>query len=191
MLCAAGIKDVDKALVNICTGCIADLQRKKMPVFALGNELYRGNLPERFQQYDPPITAAEEMVCAIYHNTMNVTRLYGSEGSDKESTVMYGNTCAFEMNYISTAEQLPRMPVDVNKMITVVYVGATRPTEERLRKCTQFRVRRAVILDLLSVLCQTNPLYKQYVPNADILAMYPEDGILPGLVNSIVFEEYH
>ncbi|THV04014.1 hypothetical protein K435DRAFT_650131, partial [Dendrothele bispora CBS 962.96] len=189
MLCAAGIDDSSRSLINVCMECLGYLQRKKVPLLALANELYRGKLPEHFLKYDPPITAAEEMVCAIYRNTVNVTRLYGSEGTDKESTVMYGNTCAFEMNYISTATQLPRTPTDVNGMITVVYVGAARPTEEHLRRCTQFRVRRPVILDLLEFLRHSNSMYKQYVPDAATLALYPEDGILPGLIDSVIFEQ--
>jgi len=62
------------------------------------------------------------MVCSIYQNTAHVTRLYQST-DPKQPTIFHGNTCAHEMNIISTATVLPRTPADVNDMLSVVFVG--------------------------------------------------------------------
>ncbi|KIO26175.1 hypothetical protein M407DRAFT_24508 [Tulasnella calospora MUT 4182] len=45
-----------------------------MPLFALANNLFRGSLPDRFQD----LTWVEEMVCSTYRMTAHVTRLYQS-----------------------------------------------------------------------------------------------------------------
>ncbi|KIO31008.1 hypothetical protein M407DRAFT_221469 [Tulasnella calospora MUT 4182] len=58
----------------LCEDCRGSLSRRKVPRFALANELFRGTLPDRFQD----LTWVEEMVCSIYRTTAHVTRLYQS-----------------------------------------------------------------------------------------------------------------
>ena len=91
-----------KISLSICNECYHSLKRNKMPRFALANKLYRGTLPEHFKD----LTWVEEMACAIYRNTAHITRLYGSS-DPAQPTVLHGNTCAHDMNVVSTASVLP------------------------------------------------------------------------------------
>ncbi len=61
------------------------------------------------------------MACAIYHCTCHVTRLYHSPRED-QPRVFKGNTCAHDLNYVSTASELPRSPADV-KDSEPAYIG--------------------------------------------------------------------
>jgi hypothetical protein len=71
------------------------MRRNKIPRLALANSLYRGVLPAQFED----LTWVEE-------------------------TVLHGNTCAHDMNIISTASVLSRTPADINGMLSIVFVGA-------------------------------------------------------------------
>ena len=69
-------------------------------------------MPEEFRD----LTWIEEMVCAKYRNTAHVTRIYGSS-DPSQPRVFHGNTCAHEMNVLSTATVLPRTVADMNDII--------------------------------------------------------------------------
>ena len=104
--------------VQLCGECHSSLNRKQMPKFSLANKLYRGNLPEEFRD----ITGIEEMVCAIYRNTAHVTRLYQSD-DPAQPRVFHGNTCAHEMNIVSTVSILPHTLSDINDLLSMVFIG--------------------------------------------------------------------
>jgi len=108
-------------VVTLCSDCHGSLSRGKLPKFALKNGLYRGSLPDRFKD----LTWVEEMICSIYRNTAHVTRLFDAK-IDSQARVLRGNTCAHEMNVLSTAECLPRTPSDVNNMISIVFIGTAK-----------------------------------------------------------------
>ena len=62
------------------------------------------------------------MVCAKYRNTAHITRLFQSTDPALPN-VLHGNTCAHEMNVMSTASVLPRTPADLNGSLGVVFIG--------------------------------------------------------------------
>ena len=117
-----------KTDVIICSECNTSLSKTKVPRFSLANKLYRGKLPAQFED----LTWVEEMVCAIYRNTAHITRLYGSSDL-AQPTVLHGNTCAHDMNVISTAIVLPRTPTDINGMLSIVFIGAGKLKIESLK----------------------------------------------------------
>ena len=88
--------------VQICKDCLSGLKQSSIPRLSLANFLYRGKLPDEFQD----LTWVEEMVCAKYRNTAHVTRIYGCS-DPSQPKVFHGNTCAHEMNVLSTASVLP------------------------------------------------------------------------------------
>jgi hypothetical protein len=183
MLCKEGIVSTSNAnaVLQFCTECLSLLCSRKLPRFALANKLYRGMLPNEYID----LTWVEEMVCAIYRNTAHVTRLYGSL-DPAQPTVLHGNTCAHEMNVVSTASVLPRTPSDVNDMISIVFIGAKRPTLESLANV--FRVRKKKILLFLEWLRCNNVHYTHIPIDNTVIEDYPEDGVLPGLDECIVHD---
>lgn len=144
MLSTEGIV-VDKInvpMIQICDICEKDLQINKLPKFALANNLYRGVLPKEFED----LTWVEEMICSIYRNTAHVTRLFQST-DPKQPKVFHGNTCAHEMNIVSTASVLPRTPADINDMLSVVFVGPGKFSPDMLG--SQYRIRKKKVWHFL------------------------------------------
>ncbi|KAF5349842.1 hypothetical protein D9758_014038 [Tetrapyrgos nigripes] len=182
-----GFVDTDnKPAVYICKRCYSCLCKNSLPPLSLANEFYRGVLPSDLLELN--ITWAEEMVCALYHTTVLVIRLYGSLDED-QPRVLHGNTSAFELNTVSTARVLPRSPDDLNGMISVVFVGPKKLTLQELRQIKQLYVRKSVVSRLLHYLFRHNRLYKNFsLPSTEILNMYPENDIIPGLEQRIVYD---
>ena len=165
--------------LNCCPECYASLRRNKIPRMALANNLYRGVLPAQFND----LTWVEEMVCAIYRNTAHITRLYGSS-DPANPTVLHGNTCAHEMNIISTATVLPRTPADINGMLSVVFVGAGKFEIKSMQK--MFRIRKKKVYEFLLWLKHHNRLYALIPLDFKTLNLYPNDGFLPGIEDRII-----
>ena len=172
-------KNTCDVTVTLCTHCYESLKKKKIPKFSLVNNLYRGKLCEEFKD----LTWIEEMVCAIYRNTAHVTRLYGSS-DPKQPTVLHGNTCAHDMNIVSTASVLPRTPTDVNGMLTVVFIGAGKFNLNTLHHL--FKVRKNLIWAFLLALKARNKLYMHVKLDEKNLNLYPIDGALPGIEKNII-----
>ena len=147
----------------------------------MANNLYRGVLPDQFQD----LTWVEEMVCSLYRNTAHITHLYGLS-DPSQPTILHGNICAHEMNVISTASILPHTPTDVNGMLSVVFVGAGKLNAQSLHN--MFRVRKKNFEEFLIWLKNHNHLYMDIPIDQHILDMYPEDAFLPGIQEHVVEE---
>jgi ATP-dependent exoDNAse (exonuclease V) alpha subunit len=170
------------ASMIICRDCHSSLVKKKMPKFALANKLYRGELPPEFKD----LTWVEEMVCAKFRNTAYITRLFGST-DPALPLVLHGNTCAHDMNVISTASVLPRTPADVNDMLSVVFIGPGKLQAKHLKNL--FRVRKKKVWGFLIWLQRYNILYSDIVLDPDILSQYPDDDCIPGLEERVVLND--
>lgn len=183
MLHKQGIVSIldSSAVIQLCPDCFHSLSNHKLPKFALANNIFRGSLPDDLSD----ITWIEEIVCAIYRNTAHVTRLYGSS-DPSHPTVLHGNTCAHEMNVISTAAVLPRTPADVNDMLSIVFIGSNRPTAQALKKL--FRVRKGKVMSFLMWLKNYNKLYEHIPIDHTIANQYPDDGVMPGLEERIIVD---
>ena len=105
-------------LHNLCGDCYRSLIKCKMPCFALADHFYCGDLPHESQD----LTWVKEMACAIYCMTAHVTHLYESS-DDKDLFVCHGDTCAHEMNVISTATVLPHTVGEIDSVLTKFFVG--------------------------------------------------------------------
>jgi hypothetical protein len=153
-----------------------------VPRLALANNLYRGQLPDEFKD----LTWVEEMVCSIYRNIAHITRLFNSTADD-QPTVLHGNTCAHEMNVVSTARVLPRTPSDINGMLSIVFVG---PGKFQPEKCGNlFRVRKDKIWCFLMWLKSHNKLYALLDFDKNLMDLFPEDGPLPGIEQRAIHHE--
>ena len=76
-------------------------------MFALANNFYRGELPAEFKD----LTWVEEMACAVYCDTAHISCIYQSS-DPSQPCVFHGNTCAHDMNVVSTATVLPHTVAD-------------------------------------------------------------------------------
>jgi len=165
--------------LHICPSCMSFLTKHNIPRFALANNLFRGMLPVQFSD----LTWVEEKVCAIYSVTAHITRLFQSS-DPAQPKVFHGNTCAHDMNVISTVSVLPRTPADINGFISVVFIGPEKFDPKKF--ATLFRVRKHKIWNFLLWLRHHNRLYADITLDPSVVDMYPSDGALPGLCESLV-----
>ena len=149
-----GFKQHDEfgIVLQICSECLSALKQNRVPRLSLANYFYRGILPDEFAD----MTWVEEMVCAKYRNTAHVSRIYGSS-DPSQPKIFHGNTCAHEMNVLSTASVLPRTVSDVNDMLTIVFVGAGKFDPNCLRQ--MFTIRKRKVWSFLLWLTTYNRLY--------------------------------
>jgi len=76
--------------------------QSSMPCLALANCLYRRKLPVEFAD----LTWVKGMICAKYCDMAHITHVYQSSDLSQPK-VFHGNTCAHDMNMVSTATVLP------------------------------------------------------------------------------------
>ena len=100
------------------------------------------------------------MVCAKYRNTAHVTRIYSSS-DPSQPRVFHGNTCAHEMNVLSTATVLPRTVADMNDMLTIVFVGPHKFDPRCLKE--MFTIRKQKVWSFLKWLTKHNRLYADMI----------------------------
>lgn len=177
--------------IFLCKDCSLSLSRRQLPRYAIANHLYLGVLPECFSD----LTWVEEMACSIYRTTAHVTRLYQSNNLN-DPLVYHGNTCAHEMNVISTVTALPRTPGDINSMISIIFVGKKKFDPGRMGN--MLRIRKEKVWQFLLWLVENNPLYHNLV-KLDIanLELYPLEEVdhpfggtlLPGVCERVIHDE--
>ena len=172
------LKDGNLCL-HLCSDCHLSLSKNEMPRFALANNLYCGCLPSQFSD----LTWVEEIVCAKYCNTAHITCLFQSTDPTLPN-VLHGNTCAHDMNFISTASVLPRTPADIHNTLSVVFIGPGKFHLKFLK--TMFQVRKQKIWEFLLWLKDHNKFYANMPVDHNILEGYPEDGPLPGIEDMII-----
>ncbi|KAE9398677.1 hypothetical protein BT96DRAFT_754775, partial [Gymnopus androsaceus JB14] len=170
--------------IYFCQECFSAIRLQKMPRLALNNHMYRGELPDRFRD----VTWMEEMAVALYRTTAHVTRLYGVLSTEQDPFQLHGNACAHPLDTVSHATSLPWSPADLNDFISVIFVGPRKLKQTELDKLPHFHVRRNVIRDLLQEFRSHNRLYMGLPINEVALSQFPENGILPGLEDRIVYD---
>ncbi|PBK58904.1 hypothetical protein ARMSODRAFT_899971, partial [Armillaria solidipes] len=152
-------------LFNVCVHCENKLKDGRLPKYAIRNQLFRGALPAYFKD----ITWVEEMVCSIYRCTAHVSHLYGSP-DPTQPRVFYGNTCAHDVNLVSTVNVLPRTPSDIKDMLSVIFVGPRQSIKSCLK--TLFYFRKKKVWNLLRYLCKHNRLYHQIELSIEQMELY-------------------
>jgi hypothetical protein len=169
--------------LSFCDECLSSLRKNKLPKYSLANSLYRGQLPSKFAD----LTWVEEMVCCIYQTNAYVTRVYGST-DESNAKIFKGNTCAFEMNVVSTATELPRVPADINNQLTVVFVGPSKYKIDCLKQI--FRIRKKVVWEFLLWLKEIgNPLYQSIPLSKANLDLYSENNLIPNVEDRVIVED--
>ncbi|KAG1855287.1 hypothetical protein F4604DRAFT_1590812, partial [Suillus subluteus] len=182
MLYRVGIVDCtsDQVRLFLCALCRASLSKPdSVPRLALANNLYRGQLPVHLQD----ISWVEEKICAIYCVTAHVTRLFQSS-DPAQPKVFHGNTCAHNMNIVSTAPVLPCMPSDINGLLSIIFVGPGKFNLNQLGMAKVVAHHR--IWTFLLWLKHHNHLYSMIPLDSEVMSMYPEDDILPGLSDHVI-----
>ncbi|KAG2351140.1 hypothetical protein BDR07DRAFT_1321248, partial [Suillus spraguei] len=150
-----------------------------MPSLTLANGLFHGTLPDQFRD----LTWVEEKICTIYSITAHVTCLF--QLSDLlQHKVFHGNTCAHDMNVMSTVSVLPWTPADINGFLSVIFIGPEKFDPNCMG--TLFCVHKQKIWSFLIWLKNHNCLYANIELDSSILDQHLVDGCLPGLHERVV-----
>ncbi|PBK58947.1 hypothetical protein ARMSODRAFT_856717, partial [Armillaria solidipes] len=167
----------------VCLECEWRLESGSLLKYALHNRMFRGLLPEEFHD----LTWVEEMVCAMYRCTIQVSQLYGKASDKRQPRVFHGNTCAHNLNLVSTATVLPRTPADVNGLLSIVFVGP----KQSIKSClgTVYKIRKEKVWRFLLWLSKNNPLYESIRLCEEHLNMYADDNVIPGLEAWVIHKE--
>lgn len=128
------------------------------------------------------LTWIEEKICAIYCVTAHVTQLFQS--ADSVQLIFHENMCVHDMNVISTALILPHTLIDVNGLLSVIFVGPREFNPKILR--TILYVCWSKIWAFLVWLRHHNYLYSSISLDAEIAALYTKNNILPSALDGII-----
>jgi len=194
MLCTRGLHTSSDAIMKVdvckdCAVCVDPKSRKvspKLPMYALANKLYLGDLPEAFKD----LTWVEEQVCALHRSTVFVYRLYHSD-NPQDPYMAKGNSCAHPQNTVSTAKILPRTPADVAGCISIVFTASNQSVPDAALK-NVFRVRKNVVRDFFKWLQMNNPMYEDVQISDANLSLCGADGnddALPGIKERVIVNE--
>jgi hypothetical protein len=126
------------------------------------------------------------MVCAKYRNLAHISHIYQSS-DPSQPKVFHGNTCAHEINIVSTASVLPRTPADINGILSVIFVGPGKLKLEDVRPL--FLICKHKVWQFLLWLKAHNHLYTDIPLDSTILDNYPDSGVIPG-IDHCIFQEH-
>ncbi|CAN0299986.1 unnamed protein product, partial [Scytosiphon promiscuus] len=182
VLAREGIEVEDPHRLKVCTDCLNDLRKGRMPRAALANGLWLGDFPEHLSNATFVEMAAASAVrisgMVIALDEMKLGRVPGSAKS-----VMRGPFTFYFQDAYGVQLQLPACDRDVAGSFTCALVGS-RPTDAQLRRL--FGARRSMVEALLAFqqdrnneLVGTHKLARQALVSKTNLATYNEDGSIP------------
>ncbi|KAI0041270.1 hypothetical protein FA95DRAFT_1451682, partial [Auriscalpium vulgare] len=151
----------------ICKVCCGSLKKRKMPISALANGNWLGDIPEPLQG----LSWAEKMLVSRVCHNRSVVRVVSS-GMHK----MSANAVFFSTPTPKVYASLPPPREDLDEVIGFVYIGPTKPTDKDLRR-TPLLVRRNKVAVALEWLKCNHYDYQDLDISYANLAQYEEEGV--------------
>ena len=84
----------------------------------------------------------------------------------------HGNSCAHEVNVVSTASVLPRTPGDINLILTVVFIGSGNFNPHHMG--SMLKICKNKVWQSLIWLKKNNRLYQNMPLDASIMDLYSD-----------------
>ena len=182
VLAKEGFQDDAPFHLRVCDDCLRDLEKNKMPLAALANGLWVGDLPEHLAD-----STWVELAAASPVRTSGMVFALESlkVGSIPQSAqrCMKGTFTFFFQNAYGVESALPAADADIAGSITIALVGAA-PTERQLRKL--FGANQSKILQLMEHqrdphrrLAGRHDFFHRANMSEENLRSFPEDGSVP------------
>lgn len=176
----------DNIVLTLCKTCASSLRRKEVPPLALSNRMYLGPVPSELAD----LTVIEEAMIARCRAQCWVVQLK----EDNQDIVvptsqrgMKGHIIIYPQNPSAIAESLPPTLEEVTSPLCVLFVGASRPTDEWLRdKAKPLAVRGYKVRNALKWLKRHNRHYKDITINESVLTQLDENPTLPFHIEHVV-----
>ncbi|KAF8803427.1 hypothetical protein BYT27DRAFT_7214734 [Phlegmacium glaucopus] len=167
---------------HICVECLRALKSNKVPMFALANGLWIGQIPHELAY----LTLPEQILIAKYFPAAYIIKLYpkkaGARHWDKRQMYsgLRGNVSTYRLDQSQITSMvdgsiMPQAAKVLAATIGITFVGPKNLPERSLPN--MFRVRRQRVKMALEWLKANNPLFKDITISASRLAQLPEDDI--------------
>ncbi|KAF7983526.1 hypothetical protein HWV62_21078 [Athelia sp. TMB] len=154
-----------RSCTHICNDCLGFLEKDRVPMNALANGLWLGDVPAALQG----ITYAEKVLIARARHNRCVVKV--QSGMWK----MQANAVSFSNPIHSVYNTLPPSIAAVEEVLAFIYIGHVQPEEDDLKK-TPMVVRRSKVTAALEWLKLNNEFYADLNISYTNLAEYPEHG---------------
>jgi len=150
---------------KICKHCIKSLNKKKVPLFALANGIWLGEVPEELKS----LTYAEQLLVARVRHNRCIVRV--SSGMRK----MRANAVTFANPMPKIYNVLPPPVEELDDVLAFIYTGPCKPTKSDFER-TPLLVRRKKVSAALEWLKLNHCDYHDLEILQENLDSYPEDG---------------
>lgn len=182
ILCPEGVIECESndPRLRICKKCLHALQSsKKIPQFALANDLLIGDIPKCLEE----LNLVEESCVGLRKGKCCIIHLNGDSNvlkSPISQRGLRGHVIIYPKKLGCMANVLPPPMDDVVTPICVVFVGSSPPTKEWLLKSAKpLVIRREKVRNALVWLKENNPLYKDVCIDHELLDTYEHEFVAP------------
>lgn len=182
--------DVARNVGNVCDSCFFSLERNRLPLGALANNMWIGRIPPCLQA----LSLAERLLIAKYLPTAYVLKLYpkqtGAPHWDhsqlysglKGSVATYALDPRLVLSMVD-GKILPWPALILSATIAVTFITPSGKSQHPLPDLV--RVRRRNIRQALEWLKLHNGLYRDMEISEDRLQMLPEDGVPNEIMSTV------
>ncbi|PPQ65718.1 hypothetical protein CVT26_000335 [Gymnopilus dilepis] len=165
------IKPMDGPLLDprwrkICPSCDKALAAKKMPLYALANGFWIGDVPDELED----LTFAEKLLVARVRHNRCVVRVASGRVKMMANVIMFSNPTPL------IYDVLPPPKDDLDDVLAFIYTGSSMPTEYDKSR-TPLLVRRNKVGRALSWLKLNHVDYHDIEISSENLKDYPEYGV--------------
>lgn len=129
---------LDKNCSHICSSCTASIQRDIIPLNALANGLWIGDVPPQLQD----LSFAERMMIARIRHNKCLVRVSSGRAKMTANVIMYSNPT------LKVYQKLPPSKKEMNEVLAFIFTGPSQPTDEEFKRCPML-VRRQKVQDAL------------------------------------------
>ncbi|EJD35468.1 hypothetical protein AURDEDRAFT_75282 [Auricularia subglabra TFB-10046 SS5] len=165
----------DKCL-GVCSDCIHDLSRRRVPKFAIANGMWIGEVPAVLKR----LNYAEKLLVARSRHHKCLVRIAKS-GMNR----LNGNMICYPNPYPKLYHVLPPHRDDIDELLAIVFTGSSRPLDSDMKR-VPFVIRRNVVIDALNWLKLNNYLYNDIIISEQNIESYEDAGLLPVAVPEVV-----
>lgn len=157
---------IDNTCSKVCQKCLKSLQKKKVPVEALANGNWIGDVPPELQG----LLFVEKMLIACVSHNQCIIKVHKS-GQWK----MKANAVFFSVPMPKVYKALPPAVDELDDVLAYIYIGTVKLTEQD-HKRTPFLVRRNKVAKALKWLKLNHYDYADLEISQANLEQYPESG---------------
>ena len=129
---------LDNNCSHICSSCATSIQQNIIPLNALANNLWIGDVPPQLLN----LSFAECMMIARIRHNKCLVRVSSGRAKMTANVIMYSNPT------LKIYRKLPPSKEEMDEVLAFIFTGPSQPTDEDFKRCPML-VRRQKIQDAL------------------------------------------